>query len=119
MHAIGHPVLKQSGTTGECVGITIDITERRRLEHEREKLRKLEAELAHMNRVSTMGEMAASLAHEVKQPISAAVMNAEVCLELLQREQPCIPDLTDPTSSMLRSAKPSPHHINTLTSSTT
>src|SRR5260370_1995521 len=112
MHAIGHPVLKQSGTTGECVGITIDITERRRLEHEREKLRKLEAELAHMNRVSTMGEMAASLAHEVKQPISAAVMNAEVCLELLQREQPCIPDLTDATSSFLPSATRPPAIID-------
>jgi len=118
MHAIGHPVLKQSGTTGEYVGITIDITERRRLEHEREKLRKLEAELAHMNRVSTMGEMAASLAHEVKQPISAAVMNAEVCLELLQREQPCIPDLTDATSAMLRSAKRAADIIDSVRSLT-
>ena len=105
MHAIGHPALKQSGTTGEYVGITIDVTERRRLEQEREKLHKLEAELAHMNRVSTMGEMAASLAHEVKQPIAAAVMNAEVCLELLQRDQAHIPELTDATSAILRSAK--------------
>lgn len=105
MHAIGHPVPKQSGTTGEYVGITIDITERRRLEQEREKLHKLEAELAHMNRVSTMGEMAASLAHEVKQPIAAALMNAEVCLELLQRHQAYIPELTDATSAVLRSAK--------------
>jgi signal transduction histidine kinase len=119
MHAIGHPVLKQSGTTGEYVGITIDITERRRLEHEREKLRKLEAELAHMNRVSTMGEMAVSLAHEVKQPISAAVMNAEVCLELLQREQPYIPDLTDATSAMLRSAKRAADIIDSVRSLTT
>jgi PAS domain S-box-containing protein len=118
MHAIGHPVLKQSGTTGEYVGITIDITERRRLEQEREKLRKLEAELVHMNRVSTMGEMAASLAHEVKQPISAAVMNAEVCLELLQREQPYIPDLTDATSAMLRSAKRAADIIDSVRSLT-
>jgi len=118
MHAIGHPVLKQSGTTGEYVGITIDVTERRRLEQEREKLRTLEAELVHMNRVSTMGEMAASLAHEVKQPISAAVMNAEVCLELLQREQPYIPDLTDATSAMLRSAKRAADIIDSVRSLT-
>jgi len=118
MHAIGHPVLKQSGTTGEYVGITIDITERRRLEQEREKLRKLEAELAHMNRVSTMGEMAASLAHEVKQPIAAAVMNAEVCLELLQRDQADIPELTDATSAMLRSAKRAADIIDSVRSLT-
>src|SRR5258708_20379776 len=61
MHAIGHPVLKQSGTTGEYVGITIDITERRRLEQEREKLRKLEPELAHINPLSTIRPMAPSL----------------------------------------------------------
>jgi PAS domain S-box-containing protein len=118
MHAIGHPVLKQSVTTGEYVGITIDITERRRLEQEREKLRKLEAELVHMNRVSTMGEMAASLAHEVKQPISAAVMNAEVCLELLQRDQADIPELTDATSAMLRSAKRAADIIDSVRSLT-
>jgi PAS domain S-box-containing protein len=118
MHAIGHPVLKQSGTTGEYVGITIDITERRRLEQEREKLHKLEAELVHMNRVSTMGEMGASLAHEVKQPISAAVMNAEVCLELLQRDQADIPELTDATSAMLRSAKRAADIIDSVRSLT-
>src|SRR5258708_21004979 len=66
MHAIGHPVLKQSGTTGDYVGITIDITERSRPEQEREKLRKLEAEVARMKRVGTIGEIAASLAPEVK-----------------------------------------------------
>jgi signal transduction histidine kinase len=72
----------------------------------------------HMNRVSTMGEMAASLAHEVKQPISAAVMNAEVCLELLQREQPYVPDLTDATSAMLRSAKRAADIIDSVRSLT-
>src|SRR5258708_6443001 len=92
-------VLNDSREDVEVVGTTLDITQRKLAEQEREKLRKLEAELVHMNRVSTMGEMAASLAHEVKQPISAAVMNAEVCLELLQREQPYVPDLTDATSA--------------------
>jgi len=112
-------VLNDSGEVVEVVGTTMDITERKLAEQEREKLRKLEAELLHMNRVSTMGEMAASLAHEVKQPISAAVMNAEVCLELLQREQACIPDLTDATSAMLRSAKRAADIIDSVRSLTT
>ena len=111
-------VLNDSGEVVEVVGTTMDITERKLAEQEREKLRKLEAELAHMNRVSTMGEMAASLAHEVKQPISAAVMNAEVCLELLQREQPYTPDLTDATSAMLRSAKRAADIIDSVRSLT-
>src|SRR6202045_2440940 len=112
-------VLNDSGEVVEVVGTTMDITERKRAEQERERLRQLEAELAHMNRVSTMGEMAASLAHEVKQPISAAVMNAEVCLELLQRERPYIPDLTDATSAMLRSAKRAADIIDSVRSLTT
>jgi len=109
-------VLNDSGEVVEVVGTTMDITERKLAEQEREKLRKLEAELAHMNRVSTMGEMAASLAHEVKQPIAAAVMNAEVCLELLQRDQADIPELTDATSAMLRSAKRAADIIDSMRS---
>jgi hypothetical protein len=59
---------------------------------ERERLRRAQAELAHINRVSTMGELTASLAHEIKQPIGAAVTNAEASLRLLDREDPDIPE---------------------------
>jgi PAS domain S-box-containing protein len=118
VRTLRRPVFNDSGEVVEVVGTTMDITERKLAEQEREKLRKLEAELVHMNRVSTMGEMAASLAHEVKQPISAAVMNAEVCLELLQREQPYVPDLTDATSAMLRSAKRAADIIDSVRSLT-
>ena len=52
----------------------MDVTERKRAEEERERLSQLEADLAHMNRVSMMGELAASLAHEIKQPIAAAAV---------------------------------------------
>jgi PAS domain S-box-containing protein len=103
LRGIGHH--NPSQEIGEYVGITMDITERKRAEEEREKLRQLEADLAHINRVSMMGELAASLAHELKQPISAAIMNADACLELLEREQPDIPELRDATSAMVRSAK--------------
>jgi PAS domain S-box-containing protein len=68
-----------------------DITLRKHAEQERERLRKLEADLGHINRVSMMSEMTASLAHEVKQPIAAAVMNASACMQWLRRE---VPDVT-------------------------
>ena|ERR1700751_2222572 len=60
------------------------------LNEEREKLRQLEADLAHIDRVSTLGEMAASLAHEIKQPISAAITSANSCIEWLAHEPPNI-----------------------------
>jgi PAS domain S-box-containing protein len=67
-----------------------DITERNRAEEERERLHRLEADLARINRVSMMGELAASLGHEINQPIAAAAMNAGACLRWLQREPPDI-----------------------------
>ena len=82
-----------------------DITERKRAEQERERLRQLEAGLAHINRVTTMGELSASLAHEIKQPIAAAVTNAEACLRFLEREQPDLVDARDAASGMVGSAK--------------
>jgi signal transduction histidine kinase len=105
MHAIGHPVLKPSGARGEYVGIAIDVTERRRAEQEREKLRQLEADLAHINRVSMMGELTAALAHEIKQPIGAAVTNAEACLRFLHRDRPDVPEAREAASEMVRDAR--------------
>jgi signal transduction histidine kinase len=66
----------------------MDITERKLAEQELEKLRQLEADLAHVNRVSMLGEMAASLAHEIKQPIAAAITSANSCIEWLSHEPP-------------------------------
>jgi PAS domain S-box-containing protein len=65
--------------------IARDITERKRNE---EALRQAQADLAHVSRVTTMGELTASLAHEVNQPITAAVMNANSCLRWLGRDDP-------------------------------
>jgi PAS domain S-box-containing protein len=70
-----------------------DITERKRAEEERERLRQLEEDLARINRVSIMGELAASLGHEIKQPIAAAAINAGACLRWLQREPPEIEEV--------------------------
>jgi PAS domain S-box-containing protein len=62
--------------------------ERKLAREERERLRRAQADLAHINRVTTMGELTASLAHEVNQPIAAAVTNAKTCLRWLTRDQP-------------------------------
>jgi C4-dicarboxylate-specific signal transduction histidine kinase len=66
----------------------IDVTERKRAEEERERLRQAQADLARVNRVTTMGELTASLAHEVNQPITAVVTNADACLRWLAGEAP-------------------------------
>jgi PAS domain S-box-containing protein len=88
IHAVGHPVLSDAGDLEQFVGSSTDITELKSTEQERERLRQLEADLAHINRVSTLGEMAASLAHEIKQPIAAAITSANSCVEWLAHEPP-------------------------------
>src|SRR5467141_108245 len=64
-----------------------DITEHKRAE---EALRQAQVDLAHVNRVTTMGELTASLAHEVNQPIAAAVTNANTCMRWLAADTPNI-----------------------------
>jgi PAS domain S-box-containing protein len=81
-------VVPQRNKRGKIVkwfGTLTDIEDRKRAEEERETLR---ADLAHVNRVSTLGEMAASLAHEIKQPIAAAITSANTCVEWLAHEPP-------------------------------
>jgi PAS domain S-box-containing protein len=84
----GHVKRDTSGRPTLMFGTLQDITDRKRAEHERERLRQLEADLAHVNRVSTLGEMSASLAHEIKQPIAAAITSANSCVEWLAHEPP-------------------------------
>ena len=116
MHAIGHPVLTPSGTLGEYVGIAIDITERRRSDQERERLRQLEADLAHMNRVSMMGELTASLAHELNQPIAAAITDADTCLSWLTRNQPDLEEAREAATRMIKAGTRAAEIINGLRS---
>jgi hypothetical protein len=71
-------------------GTVQDITDRKRAEHERERLRQLDADLAHVNRVSTLGEMSASLAYEIKQPIAAAITSANSCINGWRTNRPTL-----------------------------
>ena len=84
--SLGHH--NPAGEIGDYVGTTIDITERKRAEQEHEKLRRLEGELAHINRLNMMGELAAALAHEIKQPIAASITSANACVRWLERNPP-------------------------------
>jgi signal transduction histidine kinase/DNA-binding response OmpR family regulator len=83
------------------VGAVTDVTERKRAEEERERLRQLEADLAHLNRVSMMGELAASLAHEIKQPIAAAAVNARTCARWLHRDRPDVKEAAKAAAAMV------------------
>ncbi len=98
-HTVGHPVLNASGDVVQFVGTMMDVTERKRAEEERERLRQAQADLARVNRVTTMGELTASLAHEVNQPIAAAVTNAKTCLRWLTRDDP---DLEEARAAAMR-----------------
>ena len=81
IQSIGHPVFGPSGDVVEFVGTVMDVTERRRAEEERQAL-------AHANRITTMGQLTASIAHEVNQPIAAVVTNAQAALRWLNMQPP-------------------------------
>jgi len=77
----------------------------RQREHERERLRLVESELAHGNRLSMMGELAASLSHELKQPIAAALINATVSARSLARDPAAIDEARESALTTVKAAK--------------
>jgi PAS domain S-box-containing protein len=99
VHALGHPVFNAADDLVEFVGTSIDMTDRRRAEEAR-----LDAQnkLAHANRVTTMGQLAASIAHEVNQPIAATLTNAQAALRWLDRQPP---DLEEVRQALARIIK--------------
>src|SRR5438270_3247235 len=78
-----------------------DVTERTRSE---EALRQMQADLARISRATTMGELTASLAHEIKQPIAAAVTDAKTCLRWLGRDQPDLAEAREAVSRIIKDA---------------
>ena len=96
------PLRDHRGKILKWYGISTDIEDRKRAEEERERLRQAQSDLAHINRVTTVGELTASLAHEVNQPIAAAVTDANTCLRWLNRDQP---DIVEAREAALRVMK--------------
>jgi PAS domain S-box-containing protein len=109
LHSVGHPVLDASGSLVQFVGSSTDITERRQAE---EALRQAQADLARISRVTTMGELTASLAHEVNQPIAAAVTDANTCLRWLNRDHPDLEEARQAASRVVKDATRAAEIIN-------
>jgi PAS domain S-box-containing protein len=84
----GKPVFDAKGNFLGYRGTGTDITATIRADQAEKALRTAQAELAHVTRVTTLGELTASLAHEVNQPLAAVIANAEACLRWLDRETP-------------------------------
>jgi PAS domain S-box-containing protein len=82
-----------------------DISDRARAEEERERLRQLETDLAHINRVSMLGELAASIAHEVNQPLSGVVVNGNACLRWLAGDSPNLDEAQEAVRRIVRDGK--------------
>lgn len=101
---VGAAGFDQSGKQG--VSFVLDLTERKRAEADaresERRHREVQTELAHANRVATMGQLTASIAHEVNQPIAAMVTNAEAAQLWLDRQQP---DLAEVRQALARIVK--------------
>jgi PAS domain S-box-containing protein len=92
-------VLRDSeGKVLKFVGTTTDIDDQKRIEV---ALRQAQSDLARINRVTTMGELTASLAHELSQPFSGTILNANVCLQKLGHDKP---DLNEVRAAIIRIA---------------
>jgi C4-dicarboxylate-specific signal transduction histidine kinase len=98
------PEVTATGSTKSVLAITRDITDRKRGEEERERLRQAEADLARVMRITTMGELTASLAHEVNQPIAAALTNSNTCLRWLRRDPPEVEEACEAVSRIVKDA---------------
>src|SRR6516165_9473622 len=93
---IGGALFEEGGTEG--VAFVLDLTERKRAEG---ALREMESDFAHMNRVSMMGELAASLAHEITQPIASARNNARAAQNFLDMQPPHLGKVREALSSIV------------------
>ena len=99
------PLRDKRGRVVKWCGVATDIEDRKRAEEERERLRQLEADLAHINRVSMMGELAVSIAHEVNQPLSGIVSNGSACLRFLAGDPPNVAEVREAVRDIVRDGK--------------
>jgi PAS domain S-box-containing protein len=88
------PLLDRRGKVVKWCSVATDIEDRKRAEQ-------LQADLAHVNRVSTLGELAASISHELNQPIAAAIMNADLATRLLERYPPDVTEARQRTTKIV------------------
>jgi PAS domain S-box-containing protein len=104
IESTGRPLFSVDGELVEMVATHVDVTERKRAQEEHERLRQLEADLAHMNRLSIMGELTASLAHEILHPIATARNNARAAMRFLDRSPPNMAEVREALACIVRDA---------------
>jgi C4-dicarboxylate-specific signal transduction histidine kinase len=106
LRVVGHPSTKEKSGRFEFVGAVTDITDRKlaekALKEKEVSLRETQAELAHISRVTTMGEFAASIAHEVNQPLTGVVSNADASLRWLSEDSPNLADAIEAIRAIIR-----------------
>jgi predicted ATPase/signal transduction histidine kinase/GAF domain-containing protein len=100
VQTVGQPEVADSGEV-EFIGTVMDVTERRRAE---EALRNAQADLARIARLTTMGELVASIGHELNQPLAAVVTNGSACLRWLDRDKPELDKARQSVAHIVRDA---------------
>jgi predicted ATPase/signal transduction histidine kinase len=100
LRSVAQPTISSSGEL-EFIGTVMDITESKRAEQQQ---REAQAQLAHVTRVVTLGELAGSIAHEVNQPLTAIINNADACLALLPGEISKLEDVREALSDIISDA---------------
>jgi PAS domain S-box-containing protein len=104
LEANAHHQFSSLGALLQVICTSVDVTERKRAQDERERLRQLEADLAHINRLSMMGELAASLSHEILHPIATARNNARAGMRFLEMSPPNLTEVREALGCVVRDA---------------
>jgi hypothetical protein len=105
-HATGHPIVNDAGELVEFIGALKDMTEHwqatNELERASEALRELQREMSRASQVAAVSELAASIAHEVNQPLSGMIMNVSTCLRMLDADPPNVAGARETTRRAVR-----------------
>ena len=117
LESTGHPLLSADRERVEIVATHVDVTERIRAQEQAERLRQLESDLAHMNRLSMIGEMTASLAHEILHPIATARNNARAGTRFLEMSPPNLERSQGSIKLYRKGCRPSKRHCRPRTGS--
>jgi PAS domain S-box-containing protein len=104
IRSVGQPLFNAAGDLVEVVGTVMDITERVRAD---QNLAKAQAELTHAARVLTLGELTASIANEVNQPLAAVVTNAQACARWIAMDPPNLLEANNAVQRIVRDASAS------------
>jgi signal transduction histidine kinase len=107
--SVARGIPNESGRITEYIGTTVDITERKRAEDELRRseadLRRAQAGLAHMTRMTTLGELTASIAHEINQPLTGIVMGGNAGLRWLAGDSPDLDEAREAIRRVVRDGK--------------